>query len=211
MNIIEVRQFPPIEDSLVFCFTNIHNRRQALIIVRRNQTIKVAKLNNRTNLLVFRDSLTAERLLLIRHILWLDFHSKTSAHSYINTILQRSSAEYGMVWHSRDMTCHGDGWEEIAGSILHINTLHGIRIITYPKLIKTTEHTPIGTATATCATLNHHILILSTNTVDNLRKSLMISDVEMALIGCRQVLAAMIHNGHIGIPLNVGYIWIFSK
>ena len=27
----------------------------------------------------------------------------------------------------------------------------------------------------------------------------------------RQVLAAMIHNRHIGIPLNVGYIWIFSK
>ncbi len=39
-----------------------------------------------------------------------------------------------------------------------------------PKLIKQLEHAPIGTATATCATLNHHILILSTNTVDNLRR-----------------------------------------
>ena len=84
-----------------------------------------------------------------------------------------------MVWHSRDMTCHGDGWEEIAGSILHINTLERISIITYPELIETAKESPVCTTTTTSTTLYNNILIFCTNAIDYIRKSAMISDVEM--------------------------------
>ena len=109
------------------------------------------------------------------------------------------------------MTCHGDGWEEIAGSILHIDTLQGIRIVTYPELIKTTETSPVGTSTTTGTALDNDILVLSTDTIDNLSKPLMVCDIETTLISGRKILTTMIHDSHIGIPLDIGNLRILSK
>ena len=44
MYIIEISYLPPIEHSLVLCLAYIHNGRQTLIIVWRNQTIEITKL-----------------------------------------------------------------------------------------------------------------------------------------------------------------------
>ena len=79
------------------------------------------------------------------------------------------------------MACHSDGWEEIAGTILHVDTLEGIGIIAHPKLVEATEHSPVGSTTTTRTALDNYIFIFGTDTVDNFGKSLMISDIEMTL------------------------------
>lgn len=82
----------------------------------------------------------AKRLLLISHILRLDFHTQTTTHRHINTILQGSGTEDGMIRNRRDLACHSDGWKEIAGS-------------------------PVGSTTTTRSALDNYIFIFGTDTV----------------------------------------------
>ena len=92
------------------------------------------------NFLILRNGFLAKRLLFISHILRLDFHTQTTTHRHINTILQGSSTEDGMIRNRRDMACHSDGWKEIAGS-------------------------PVGSTTTTRSALDNYIFIFGTNTV----------------------------------------------
>ena len=54
------------------------------------------------NFLILRNGFLAKRLLLISHILRLDFHTQTTAHRHINTILQGSGTADGMIRNRRD-------------------------------------------------------------------------------------------------------------
>ena len=92
------------------------------------------------NFLILRNGFLAKRLLLISHILRLDFHIQTTTHRHINTILQGSGTEDSMIRNRRDMACHSDGWKEIAGS-------------------------PVGSTTTTRSALDNYIFIFGTNTV----------------------------------------------
>ena len=90
--------------------------------------------DNRADFLILRNGFLAKRLLFISHILRLDFHTQTTAHRHINTILQGSGTEDGMIRNRRDMACHSDGWKEIAGS-------------------------PVGSTTTTRTALDNYIFI----------------------------------------------------
>ena len=68
------------------------------------------------------------------------------------------------------MACHSDSWEEIAGAILHIDALERIGVVTHPEFIKATKESPVGTTATTGTTLDDYILILGTNTIDDLGK-----------------------------------------
>ena len=109
------------------------------------------------------------------------------------------------------MASHGDGREEIAGAILHIDTLQGIGIIAHPELIEVTKHSPVGTSATTGAALYHHILVFGTYAVYHLAEPLMIGYVEMTLVCHGEILAAMIHDAHIGIPLDISYLGILAE
>ena len=54
------------------------------------------------NFLILRNGFLAKRLLLISHILRLDFHTQTTTHRHINTILQGSGTEDSMIRNRRD-------------------------------------------------------------------------------------------------------------
>ena len=81
------------------------------------------------------------------------------------------------------MAAHGDGWEEIAGAILHVDSLHGIGVVAHPELVEATEESPVGTTAAAGTTLDNHILVLGADAIHHLGKARMVGDVEMALVG----------------------------
>ena len=108
-----------------------------------------------------------------------------------------------MIRCSRDMRSHCDGGEEITGSPLHVDTLQGIGIIAYPELIEVWQNTPVGTTATRSTGLNGKVGILGTNTLANLFETTMVFDIKMTLIVHGKVLRTMIHNGHVGIPLDI--------
>lgn len=91
-----------------------------------------------------------------------------------------------MVRHGRDMTRHGDSWEEVTGAILHIDALQGIGVVTHPEFVEATKAAPVGTGTTAGTALDYHILILGTDAVDDIGKALMVSDVEMTLVAAER-------------------------
>ena len=93
MLIDEMLRLPPIEHGLVLRRSDIHQRSGTLLVVRREQTVDVALLHDGTDGLILGNGLLAQRLLLVRHVLGLDFHAQAAAHGHIDAILQRDVAE----------------------------------------------------------------------------------------------------------------------
>ena len=211
MSIVEVGEFPPVEDSLVLRLAHVHDGTQTLVVVRRYQAIEVAKLYHWTNLLVLGDSLLAESLLLIGHVLRLNLHTQATAHRHVNAILQGCGAEDGMIRNGGDMTCHGNGWEEVAGAILHVDALEGIGVVAHPELIETTETTPVGTTSTAGTALDDNILVLGTDAIHHLGKTCMISNIHVTLVCHREILATMVHDRHVGIPLDISNLRILGE
>ena len=87
-----------------------------------------------------------------------------------------------MIWHGRDMARHCYGWEEITGAPLHEDALKGVGIVAYPELIKVREQSVVCSSSAGSAVLYYHVRILCPDSLQYLYQSLMVSDVEMALI-----------------------------
>ena len=170
-------QFVSEKDSMFFLRSHIHQRCNPFIIIRRNQTIQVTQLYNRTYMLISLYRFFRKYLLLFCHTWWLHLHSQTSHHRYIKTKFQRHSSAGLMIRRSTDMRCHSNWREEIRSSPLHINTLQGIRIITDPKFIKSCQYTIISTPATTGTCLHYQVRILKANTFYNLPKTSVIVNV----------------------------------
>ena len=186
--VLERLSLPPIEHSLVLLVGDIHQGGESLLVVRRHQSVDITKLHDRTNLLILSYRLATELLLGIRHVLGLYLHSQSSAHRHVDTVFQCCRAEHGVVGGGGDMTCHGDGREEIAGAPLHIDTLEGIGIVADPELVEVGEYAPVGTSTARGTCLNSDIRELGTDALAYLLETAMVLDIHVALVVHRQVL-----------------------
>ena len=71
-------KLPPEEHRLRLVRRYEHLRGEVIALVRRVEAVEVTKLNNRSDCLVALYCLSAESLLLLRHILWLNLHTETS-------------------------------------------------------------------------------------------------------------------------------------
>ena len=149
-----------------------------------------------------------EFFLLVRHGLWLNFHSETTAHSYVKTEFQRDYPSRLMIGRSTDMLCHSHRRIEIRGTPLHKYTLQRIGIITHPKLIESGHHSIINTTAAATTSLHHQIRIFGTNTFYRLLQSTMKINVYMRLLVLRQIRRSVIHQRRISIPFDIGDIRI---
>ena len=101
------------------------------------------------------------------------------------------------------MTCHGNGWEEVAGAILHVDALEGIGVVAYPELVETTETPPVGTTTTAGTALNDNIFVLGADAIHHLGKTSMVCH--------REILATMVHDCHVGIPLDISNLRILGE
>ena len=175
----ECLELPPVEHCLILVFAHIHHRCEVLTSIRREETVEVAKLHDRTDLLVVGNSLAAQILLFVGHVLWLDLHSEASAHGNVDAELERCGAESLMVWCSRDVTCHGNGRVEVRCSPLHAHTLQSIGIVAHPELIEVREQAVVDTSATRSTVLNDHIRIFLTYALAGLDQAFVVFDVEV--------------------------------
>ena len=194
---------PPVEYCFALVWLHVHHRSATQFLVWRKQTVDVALLHDRTNLLVFLDCLLAECLLFLRHVLWLNFHTETSTHSHIDAEFQRNGAESLVVRSCTDMRSHRHGREEIAGSPLHVDALECVGIIAHPELIEVRQNAIVGTSSTTGTSLNNHLWILRTNALAHLLESSVVFDVKVTLAVFGEILRTMVHHRCVGIPLNI--------
>ena len=68
-----------------------------------------------------------------------------------------------MVGSSTDVRGHSDGREEMGCSPLHIDTLQGIGIVAYPKLVEVRQIAPVGPSTSRSTVLDDEVGIFCTN------------------------------------------------
>ena len=186
--VLERLCLPPVPYRLVLLVCHIHHRGQSLAVVGRYQTVDVAELYDRTYLLVFLDSLTAQGFLLVRHVLGLNLHAQSSAHSHVDAVFHRSGAEHGVVGSCRDVACHGDGWEEIARSPLHVDALQGIRVVRHPELVEVWQHAPVGSSATRRTSLYGDVRILGADALAHLLEATVIFYVQVTLVAHGQIL-----------------------
>ena len=207
--VLERLRLPPVEHRLRLLLVDVHHRRQSHLVVRSNEAVDIAKLHDGTNLLIFLDGLSAECLLVVRHVLRLYLHTQASAHGYVDTILHSCGAEDGVVRRCRDVRSHRDGREEIRGAPLHVDALQGVGIVAHPELVEVRQESPVGTSATRSAGLDGQVGILFTHPLAHLLETAVVLDVQVALVVHRQILRAVIRDGHIGIPLDIVNVRIF--
>ena len=108
-----------------------------------------------------------------------------------------------MVGSGTDVRSHRQSRIEIGGTPLHIDTLQRIGVVTDPELVEVGQHTVVGTTATTGTCLNGQLRIFGTDALAHLFKAAMKLDVEVALLVSRQVLRTMVHDRHVGIPLDI--------
>ena len=186
--VLERLRLPPVEHRLRLLLVDVHHRRQSHLVVRRNEAVDIAKLHDGTNLLIFLDGLSAECLLVVRHVLRLYLHTQASAHGYVDTILHSGGAEDGVVRRCRDVRSHRDGREEIRGAPLHVDALQGVGIVAHPELVEVGQYSPVGATTTRGTRLNGDVRILGSDALAGFLQATMILNVEVALVVHCQVL-----------------------
>ena len=203
MLIAERLGLPPEEHSLVLSVCHVHERCHTLLVVGRLQTIKVAKLHDRTYALVVGDGFATLVLVGFAEHLRLYLHAEASAHSHVGAILQGHGAGCLMVGSVRDVGCHGYGREEVAGSPLHIYALQGVGIVACPELVEVWQCAPVDTSAAGSAILYGQFGIFGADALQHLLKAAVIFDEEVALVvGC-EILRTVVRDVHVGVPLDV--------
>ena len=108
-----------------------------------------------------------------------------------------------MIGSRTDVGCHGNRRKEIRGAPLHVNALEGIGIVAHPELVEPRQVTPVGTSSAAGTSLDSKVRIFGTDTVAYTLEATMILDVHVALVIMGQVIRTVVHNRHIGVPLDI--------
>ena len=211
MVVYEVGHLPPVEYSLVLGLCHIHERSDVLVVVGANETVEVSHLHHRTYGLVVGDGTLGKVALGIGHIAGLHLHTETACHGHIKAVLDGQTAPGLVVGRCAHVRSHADGGEEVAGTPLHVDALQGIGIVAHPPLVKVGQYAPVDAAATAGAALHHHVGILGAYALEHLLQTLVIGDVEVALVGSRERQRAMRHDRHIGIPLDIGYLRIAGK
>ena len=94
---------------------------------------------------------------------------------------------------------------------MDINALQGIVVIAHPELLEVRHQTVVSPTATAGAVLYHDIRIFRTNTLQRFHQSQVVVYVQVGLFMFWQIGRAVVLNGGIGIPLDIGYLGILRE
>ena len=165
-----------------------HDGRDALAVVRRDQTIEVAGLHDGAQQLVVGKRLCALVVFLLAHVSRLQLHAQTSAHGHVAAELDGDdTAARVPIRRAADVLCHCVGREEVGGPVLDINALQGIVVVAHPELVEVGQQAIVGTATTRGTVLHDQVRILGADALEHVDESAVPQDGDVVLLVLGQV------------------------
>ena len=136
---------------MALVFQSIH-KGHAVALIGRQEAVHVTELHYLFDPVVIAHGQTAIGLFVVGHLPGLQVHTEFGRCGYVETELQRYRPAGDVVGTYRNMACHTNGGEELAGSPLYLDAVECIGIVANPELVEIGQCTVIDASptTGTC-------------------------------------------------------------